>query len=173
MVCGCGTIAYTHGTVHRAELSTGLCCSAAHSSDATPIPTRSPGCRHPRHTLAPPSPPPDAYPSLSVRHTTHATLPTPHHPRHTTHATPPTSLCRRSSPHHCGCGSRSPCHRRRRKAREHVMAVALHACIGAPRQPSCNEKAFPTRESLRVHLHDETFYISPLSFELSAGPRLP
>ena len=74
-----------------------------------------------------PLPSPDAYPSLSVRHTTHAT--------------PPTSLCRRSSPHHCGCGSRSPCHRRRRKAREHVMAVALHACIGAPRQPSCNEKA--------------------------------
>jgi hypothetical protein len=102
-----------------------------------------------------PLPSPDAYPPLSVRHTTHATPPTPHHPRHTTHATPPTphhprhtthatpptSLCRRSSPHHCGCGSRSPCHRRRRKAREHVMAVALHACIGAPRQPSCNEKA--------------------------------
>jgi hypothetical protein len=40
-----------------------------------------------------PLPSPDAYPSLSVRHTTHATPPTPHHPRHTTHATPPT-------PHH-------------------------------------------------------------------------
>ena len=57
MVCGCGTIAYTHGTVHRAELSTGPCCSAANSSDATPIPTRSPGCRHPRDTLASPHSP--------------------------------------------------------------------------------------------------------------------
>ena len=75
LVCGCGTIAYTHGTVHRAELSTGLCCSAAHSSDATPIPTRSPCCRHPRHdTLAPPTPLARPRPSLGARHTPHVFL---------------------------------------------------------------------------------------------------
>ena len=39
------------------------------SSDATPIPTRSPGCRHPRHTLASPTLLAQPNPFLSVRHT--------------------------------------------------------------------------------------------------------
>ena len=125
MVCGCGTIAYTHGTVHRAELSTGLCCSAANSSDATPIPTRSPGCRHPRDTLA-----------------------SPHSPR----LTPPIPERTPLPPgtHHVllqalGFASLRLSLTLSRPSEEtqgaRACASSGPACIGAPRQPSCNEKA--------------------------------
>ena len=108
LVCGCGTIAYTHGTVHRAELSTGLCCSAAHSSDATPIPTRSPRCRHPRHPC-----------------TSHAPRSAPPFPGRTPHPSRALAGARlRTSPasHHPSCRPRAQGQRRRHTARAHVMS---------------------------------------------------
>ena len=129
LVCGCGTIAYTHGTVHRAELSTGLCCSAAHSSDATPIPTRSPCCRHPRHPCtshAPRTAPP--FPGLPWAH-----------------ATPLTCSCRRATSHQPGFAPPQLPPTRSKPAEEAQGARACHgsgpARLGAPRQPSCDEKA--------------------------------
>ena len=128
LVCGCGTIAYTHGTVHRAELSTGFCCSAANSSDATPIPTRSPCCRHPRHPC-----------------TSHAPSHGPALPW--AHATPLTCSCRRATSHQPGFARPQLPPTRSRPSEE---AQGTRACdgsgparLGAPCQPSCNEKATP------------------------------